>query len=141
MQRELHDHYFHEAKRNGYLSRAAYKLTEIDDKRQVLPRGGSVLDCGCAPGSWLQVAAERLGRKGVVVGIDLKAITHNFDHDKHAADGAEVHVLQGDLTATAPEEFTGLLSRGKSLFDSVLSDMAPNTSGDRTVDHHRSIRL
>ena len=55
-QRELHDHFFKEAKRNGFRSRAAYKLSEIDDKRKIFSKGDAVLDLGAAPGSWLQVA-------------------------------------------------------------------------------------
>ena len=63
-QRELHDHYFREAKRNGYRSRAAYKLIEIDEKRHILKKGDLVLDLGAAPGSWLQVVSQRIGPDG-----------------------------------------------------------------------------
>jgi 23S rRNA (uridine2552-2'-O)-methyltransferase len=130
MAHEVQDHFFRQAKRDGYLSRAAYKLIEIDDRKKLLSKGDRVLDCGAAPGSWLQVAARRVGPKGAVVGIDLKPITHRFGEKN-------ISLLQGDLTETAAEQ----LRDGGKLFDVVLSDMAPNTTGDRLVDHHGSVRL
>jgi len=130
--REVQDHYFREAKREGYLSRAAYKLIEIDDRKKVLGRGDRVLDCGAAPGSWLQVAAKRIGPKGTVIGVDLQPIKHAFNQP-------HVRVLQADFTATSPQELLKLIAPKQ--FDVVLSDMAPNTSGDPAGDHHRSARL
>ena len=59
--RDVQDHWFRQAKREGYRSRAAFKLTEIDDRKKVLSKGDRVLDCGAAPGSWCQVAARRIG--------------------------------------------------------------------------------
>ena len=138
-ERELHDHWFREAQRVGFRSRAAYKLTEIDDRRSVLTRGDRVLDCGCAPGSWIQVAAERIGRKGVVVGIDLKPVT--FDDDDFADDAATVITLQADLCGMTADELLAAAGTPIAPFDVVLSDMAPNTTGDRTIDHHGSMRL
>jgi 23S rRNA (uridine2552-2'-O)-methyltransferase len=141
--RELHDTYFKQAKREGYVSRAAYKLTEIDERRRILRRGDAVLDCGCAPGSWLQVALQRVGPKGIVVGIDLQALEHRFREPN-------VHVLQGDLRETDDAALRAPLAaravdasetEDSARFDVVLSDMAPNTTGDRTIDHHQSIRL
>lgn len=116
--RVLHDRYFRQAKREGYLARSAYKLMEIDDKRRVVPRAGKVLDLGCAPGSWLQVLTERIGDKGQVVGIDLKTVTHDI--------GPNVRTIVGDFTAIDPAELVGEDGR---LFDAVFSDMAPDTSG------------
>ncbi len=130
MPRELHDHFFREAKREGYRSRAAYKLIEVDDRRHLLKPGDAVLDCGAAPGSWLQVAADRVGPKGHVVGIDLKSI------DPAGLPG-HVHLVEGDLTTMEARELLG----GIDAFDVVLSDMAPSTTGDRTIDHHGSVRL
>ena len=127
-QRELHDFFFKEAKRNGYRSRAAYKLTEIDDKKHVVNKGDVVLDLGCAPGSWLQVIAHRIGQNGKVVGVDLKVIDQT-NLPKNVA------TIQEDVTALTPETFDG------KLFDAILSDMAPNTTGTRTVDHHGSVNL
>ena len=126
--RELHDRYFRQAKREGYLARSAYKLIEIDDKRKLIRKGDRVLDLGCAPGSWLQVAAERTGSRGFVVGIDLKPVSGDF--------GRNVRTVVGDFTTIDPSE---LLDREGRLANVVLSDMAPNTSGHG--DHFMSVRL
>lgn len=131
--REVQDHYFREAKREGYLSRAAYKLIEIDDRKHVLRKGDSVLDCGAAPGSWLQVAAKRVGTKGLVVGIDLQPIKHRFNEPN-------VHVIEGDFTTTPVAALISAAQADRK-FDVILSDMAPSTSGDPSGDHHRSVRL
>ncbi len=137
MARELHDHYFKQAKRDGYRSRAAYKLIQIDDKRRILRKNMRVLDCGCAPGSWLQVAAKRIGPGGIVVGIDLKEIPPLPD--------ANVSIITGDLTRIVTAELLSPIqsdeTRQSVLFDVLLSDMAPATTGDRNIDHHASIRL
>jgi len=140
--RELHDYYFRQAKSEGYRSRAAYKLIEIDDRRQIMKRGDRVLDCGAAPGSWMQVAAQRVGPRGFVVGFDLQVI-------EPLRELANVAILQGDLAdaddhallRAAGFESPPSTSRTAACFDVILSDMAPNTSGDRTSDHHRSVRL
>jgi 23S rRNA (uridine2552-2'-O)-methyltransferase len=129
MAREVQDHYFRLAKKEGYLSRAAYKLIEIDDRKKVLRKGDRVLDCGAAPGSWIQVASQRIGHRGRVVGIDLQPITLRLDPN--------VRTIVGDLTTTSASELLGDLDA----FDVVLSDMAPSTTGDRTIDHFGSIRL
>lgn len=127
-QRELQDFYFKEAKRNGYRSRAAYKLTEIDDKRKILNRGDVVLDLGCAPGSWLQVVSQRVGPKGRVIGVDLNKIDQTNLSEN-------VVTMENDVTLLTPETFGG------ELFDVILSDMSPNTTGTRTIDHHGSVNL
>lgn len=128
--REHQDHYFREAKRQGYLSRAAFKLTEIDDRQKLLTQGVRVLDIGCAPGAWLQVAAKRVGRRGRVVGIDLRPVKEPMpDH---------VQTVAGDVFKTDPAELTALAG---GLFDVVISDAAPGTTGDPTGDHFRSMRL
>jgi 23S rRNA (uridine2552-2'-O)-methyltransferase len=132
MARELHDFFFRLAKEEGYLSRAAYKLTEIDDRKRILRRGDLVLDCGSSPGSWLQVAAKRVGANGFVVGVDLKPPATSFREPN-------IKVIQGDFTAIDPAELTRGLPRSR--FDVVLSDMAPGTTGDPFSDHHGSARL
>lgn len=116
--RELHDEYFKRAKAEGYVARSAYKLMEIDDKKRLLPRGGRVLDLGCAPGSWLQVACERVGLGGRVVGIDLQEVT--------IPPAPQLVTLMGDIFLTPPDTF---LAAGGGRFQCVISDMAPNTSG------------
>ncbi|MCH2160250.1 MAG: RlmE family RNA methyltransferase [Phycisphaerales bacterium] len=126
--REVQDHYFREARREGYRSRAAYKLIEIDTRRKVMSHGDRVLDCGAAPGSWSQVAARRIGSRGRVVAIDLKEIDP-------ANLPPTVDLLQGDLREVPIEELGG------RPFDVIVSDMAPDTTGDPFGDHHRSVRL
>ncbi|HRP62555.1 MAG TPA: RlmE family RNA methyltransferase [Phycisphaerales bacterium] len=128
--REVQDHYFRLAKKEGYLSRAAYKLIEIDDRKKLLRKGDRVLDCGAAPGSWLQVASKRVGPKGLVVGIDLKPIPHRFNDPT-------VRIIEGDFTTFPPDDLLGTGER----FDVVLSDMAPSTTGQHVIDHHLSVRL
>ena len=138
--RELHDHYFREAKREGYVSRAAYKLIEIDARKNLLRPGDRVLDCGAAPGSWLQVAAKRVGPRGVVVGVDQQPIAPQV-----ASQHPGVRCALGDFREV-PTDVLLEAARGPGegpgrRFDAILSDMAPNTTGDRSIDHHHSVRL
>jgi 23S rRNA (uridine2552-2'-O)-methyltransferase len=126
--RELHDHYFKKAKAEGYAARSAYKLIQINERRPVIRAGDRVLDLGCAPGSWLQVAAELVGPKGSVTGLDLQAVTIELP--------VNVRTLVGDAFKMDPE----VLTLGQP-FDVVISDMAPNTSGAGSGDHLRSVAL
>src|SRR3954469_1078067 len=126
--RELHDPYFKKAKAEGYLARSAYKLKEINERSRLFGPGARVLDLGCAPGAWLQVAAEIVGPSGVVVGIDLQEVRE--------AIAPNVHTIQGDIYATDARALTG---ESGALFGAVLSDMAPSTSGHG--DHFLSVRL
>jgi 23S rRNA (uridine2552-2'-O)-methyltransferase len=127
-QRKLHDEFFKRAKAEGYLARSAYKLLEMNERKRLIRHDDAVLDLGCAPGSWLQVAAKEVGPGGVVVGIDLQEIRHRFPDN--------VHVLQGDIYKTPPEVLLGGMGQP---FDVVISDMAPNTSGHG--DDFLSVRL
>lgn len=131
--REVQDYYFKQAKKDGYVSRAAYKLIEIDDRKHLLRKGSCVLDCGSAPGSWLQVASRRVGPRGSVVGIDLQPVSARLD--------GNTKVIVGDFTTTAPSRLRELAGDADGRFDVVLSDMAPNTSGDPHSDHFLSVRL
>jgi len=132
--REVQDHYFHLAKREGFLSRAAYKLIEIDDRKKILHAGDRVLDRGAAPGSWLQVVAKRIGPKGIVVGIDLQPIKLQLNQPN-------IRIVTGDMTTTDPHTLLALAGDPSRLFDVIVSDMAPNTTGDPFSDHHHSVRL
>jgi 23S rRNA (uridine2552-2'-O)-methyltransferase len=126
--RQLHDQYFKKAKAEGYLARSAYKLQEINERKGLFGPGARVLDLGCAPGAWIQIAEEIVGPRGWIVGIDLKEIRESF--------GPNVTVLQGDVYKTEPAALTGPAG---GMFDAVLSDMAPDTSGHG--DHFLSVRL
>lgn len=126
-----HDHFHKKAKKEGYAARAVYKLSEIDDKIDLFDDGDRVLDLGCAPGSWLQYAREKVGPTGLLVGIDRPAGVGAMRTLPNA------RILTGDvMTVTIPE-----LKGDLSGFDVVLSDMAPDTSGIRNLDQMRSEAL
>ncbi len=126
--RVLHDEYFRKAKAEGYAARSAFKLLEINEKKRLIRPGDLVLDLGCAPGSWLQVASELAGARGRVVGVDLQRVTHAMPPN--------VTALVGDVTEIDAGELTSLAG---GAFDVVVSDMAPATTGHG--DHFRSVRL
>jgi 23S rRNA (uridine2552-2'-O)-methyltransferase len=132
LERQLNDPYVARAKREGYRSRAAYKLAEVDDKHHVLKVGARVVDLGAAPGGWSQVAARGVGAGeggGRVVAIDVLAM--------NAIPGVEF--LQLDfLDAAAPDRLKALLG-GPA--DVVLSDMAANATGHRATDHLKIMAL
>ena len=132
LERQLNDPYVARAKREGFRSRAAYKLIEIDDKHRLFKDGMRVIDLGAAPGGWSQVAAKRVsaGRgQGRVIAIDLLAMG--------AIPG--VDFLQLDfLDATAPDRLKAMLG-GEA--DVLLSDMAANATGHRKTDHLRIMAL
>jgi 23S rRNA (uridine2552-2'-O)-methyltransferase len=133
--RVLHDEYFLKAKAEGYLARSAYKLKEIQERSRLIKRGDRVLDLGCAPGAWLQVAGEIVGPKGRVAGIDLTPTDFAF--------APMITPLVGDIYKTEPAVLLAAagLEAGITVqkFDVVLSDMAPNTTGHG--DHFLSVRL
>ncbi len=130
LQRHHSDEYVQRARREGYRSRAAYKLLEIQEKDRLLRPGQVVVDLGAAPGGWSQVAARLTGKKGAVFALDLL--------EMEPVPG--VTFLQGDFREQAVLD--RLLERlaGRPV-DLVLSDMAPNTSGIEAVDQPRSILL
>jgi 23S rRNA (uridine2552-2'-O)-methyltransferase len=132
LERQLNDPYVARAKREGWRSRAAYKLIEIDDKHRLLKPGARVVDLGAAPGGWSQVAAKRVDAaagKGRVVAIDLL--------DMPPIPGVEFLKLDF-LDPEAPDRLKGMLG-GEA--DLVLSDMAANATGHRQTDHLRIMAL
>lgn len=129
MKREQ-DHFGRRAKREGFPSRAVYKIQEIDRRLGLLRRGQRVLDLGAAPGSWTLHACERVGASGVVVAVDLQAIGVPVP--------AHARVVCADAFALDPAE---LVRVAGGRFDVVLSDMAPSTSGQRHRDQARSHEL
>jgi 23S rRNA (uridine2552-2'-O)-methyltransferase len=126
MQRHVTDAYVRKAKAEGYRSRAAYKLMQINEKEKLLRPGGVVVDLGAAPGGWSQVAAAAVGRKGTVVAVDLLEL----------APISGVRILRGDFREQALLE-----SLGGAKADAVLSDLSPNLSGIANVDQARSAEL
>lgn len=129
LHRQLNDPYVTKARAEGYRSRAAFKLTEMDEKFGLLKPGHRVVDLGCAPGGWTQVAVQKVGDKGKVVGCDLLEVT--------PIPGATLVVLDF-LADDAPEMMKELLG-GKAQL--VMSDMAANTTGHTQTDHLRIMHL
>lgn len=130
---DRHDALYRKAKKEGFAARSVYKLEEIDRETKLLRARDRVLDLGCAPGSWLQYVDQKLTH-GAAVGIDLLPT--------RVALTERVRVLQGDAFDTSLEELTGTPpGEPLRLFDVVLSDMAPNTTGIKTVDQARSLAL
>jgi 23S rRNA (uridine2552-2'-O)-methyltransferase len=130
LERQMKDPYVARAKREGFRSRAAYKLAEIDDKYRLLKPGARVLDLGAAPGGWSEIAARRVGANGRVVALDLL--------DMKPIPGVEFLKLDF-LDQAAPERLKATL--GGRNADLVLSDMAANATGHRQTDHLRIMGL
>lgn len=120
------DHFHRKAKEEGFLARSAYKLQEIHKKFRIVHIGSKVLDLGCAPGAWVQVALPLVGPKGFVVGVDL---------EKVLLTDPRFRFIHGDAFQLKPED----LPEGP--FDVVLSDMAPKTSGVKVRDQALSAEL
>jgi 23S rRNA (uridine2552-2'-O)-methyltransferase len=127
--KKIKDHYFHKAKRDGYVARSAYKLEEIDKKHRLLRKGNLVLDLGCSPGSWLQYAAGKVGEQGQVLGVDLQTVKLSLPKN--------VKVLQADIFEMTVKD----LEMNGGMVDVILSDMAPKTTGIRDTDAQRSYAL
>lgn len=125
------DSYYKKAKQEGYRSRAAYKLLELQQRFRLLRVGDAVVDLGAAPGGWLQVAAKIVGPAGKIIGVDLQAI-QPF-HEKN------IVILQGDMTYPDVREKIRQLLNGPA--DRVLSDLSPKLSGVRDADMARCFEL
>ena len=129
LERQLNDPYVAKARREGYRSRAAFKLVEIDDRHHLLKPGARVVDLGAAPGGWSQVAKRRVGATGRVVAIDIL--------EMDALSGVEFARIDF-LDTDAPDKLKTMLG-GPA--DVVLSDMAANTTGHRPTDHLKVMAL
>ncbi len=137
LERQLNDPYVKKARAEGYRGRAAFKILELDEKYRFLVPGARIVDLGCAPGGWLQVAVprinalgERKGKaRGRIIGIDLQEV--------EPVPGAEIHVLDF-LDEGADDAIRGWLG-GKA--DVVMSDMAASSSGHKQTDHLRIMAL
>ncbi|MFZ4541824.1 MAG: RlmE family RNA methyltransferase [Rickettsiales bacterium] len=127
--RQLNDPYVTKAKQEGYRSRAAFKLLDLDEKFHLLSPGMKIIDLGCAPGGWSQVAVAKVGASGKVVGCDLL--------DVPEIPGATL-IVQDFLADEAPQIMKDLLGGKANL---VMSDMAANTTGHTPTDHLRIMNL
>jgi 23S rRNA (uridine2552-2'-O)-methyltransferase len=122
------DRFTQEAKKAGYPARSVFKLEEIDRRTRLLKPGMRVLDLGASPGSWSRYAAEKVGPRGHVLAMDLKALETALPPQAEFFIGDALSLANEDLSRFAP-------------YDVVLSDMAPNTSGNRAADQARSYEL
>ena len=130
MNEHLNDEYVKKAQREGYRCRAVYKLIEIIDKNQIITKGDRVLDLGAAPGGWSQVVAKIVGQTGQVIASDILPIEET----------PGVDFLQGDFTESSVCEKLLSMTKGQKM-NTVLSDMAPNMSGQLSVDQPKSMYL
>lgn len=125
------DAFYRKAKKEGYRSRAAYKLLELNRRFRLIRPGDRVVDLGAAPGGWLQVASQLAGKKGRVVGADIQRIEPLKEQN--------IRLFQGDITSADSisklKELLGLSA------DCVLSDLSPRLSGIRDADINRSLEL
>ena len=131
MSYKVRDTYYKKAKQEGYRSRAAYKLLELQERFRIFKTGQLVVDLGAAPGGWIQVAAKLVGPSGKVIGVDLQPIAPF--HQKN------IIVVQADITAAETEQrIMEYLGRPA---DSMISDLAPKLTGIRDTDEARSLEL
>ena len=125
------DPYFLLSKKEGYRSRASFKLKQIIDKYGIIRPGDNILDIGCAPGGWLQVASQYVGDSGIVLGVDLKPV-----------EDLELENVKTIVLNVFDEDFTNRVMRiAGDKFDVILSDLSPNMSGVYEIDHTRQIEM
>ena len=122
------DHFSKKAKAKGFAARSVFKLEEINQRFQLFRKGGYVIDLGCAPGSWLKYAALQVGSHGKCVGIDRVPVELSI---------ANTETIVGDIY----DIDTNAFDQDGKRFDVVMSDMAPDTCGNRQTDHIRSVQL
>jgi 23S rRNA (uridine2552-2'-O)-methyltransferase len=123
--------YYKMAKKESYRSRASYKLLQLNNKFNIIKKGDIVLDLGAAPGGWSQVALEKVGEEGLVVGVDLQRIK--------PMEGNNFIAIMGDFTSAETVEEILKITRRK--VDVILSDASPHLSGVKDVDQVRALEL
>ncbi len=130
-QKRKNNHFYKKAKKEGYRSRAAYKLKQLDKKYDIIQTNDTVLDIGSAPGGWLQVAREKVGKNGYILGIDLEKIEE--------LEYSNVKTLKGNIKDSETIEL--IQKNLPQPPDVILSDASPNISGAWDVDQARSVEL
>jgi 23S rRNA (uridine2552-2'-O)-methyltransferase len=128
---KVKDNYFHKAKKENFLARSVYKLEEIDQRYKIINSKDQIIDLGYHPGSWIQYTADKVGPNGLVVGADIKEINQKLTNLPN------VRLFQKDVFTIETMMDLGVSDQ----FNVVLSDMAPNTTGIRSVDQDRSLNL
>jgi len=125
-----HEHYYNQAKKDGYRARSAYKLKQINKRFNIIKKGDKILDLGAAPGGWSQVAKRLVGETGLVLGVDILPV--------QKIDG--VSFIKGDMTNDSTIEIIKE-KLSNYIVDCVISDMSPDISGNYSLDQARSIYL
>jgi 23S rRNA (uridine2552-2'-O)-methyltransferase len=128
---DVKDHYYKKAKQENYLARSVYKLEEVDNKYNIVSKGDHAVDFGYHPGSWTQYLSRKVGEKGSVTGIDIRPLNKKLLPIKN------IKLFEKSIFDV--EQMSDL--DRDSFFDLVVSDMAPNTTGIRSVDQDRSLNL
>lgn len=128
---KVKDHYYDKAKKENFFARSVYKLEEIDKKYKVIKKDDKVVDFGYHPGSWTQYTSSKVGMKGLVVGIDIRELNTKLEALPN------VRVFEKDINDVQDLKDLGVDEQ----FDVVISDMAPNTTGIKSVDQIRSLQL
>jgi 23S rRNA (uridine2552-2'-O)-methyltransferase len=128
---KVKDHYYKKAKSENYVARSIYKLEEIDKKYKIINQNDIVLDLGYYPGSWTQYTAQKIMPNGKVVGIDIQEVNSKIDAIEN------VTVYEKDINDVKTLEELGVSKK----FDTLISDMAPKTTGIKSVDQARSLQL
>jgi len=128
--REKPDHYTLKAKKMGYPARSVFKLEEMDQKMALIKPGYNVLDVGASPGSWTLYVLKKLKGRGQICAVDLKDLGLNSSWDN-------LHFMKGDVFETPTQEFM----KDHGPYDILISDAAPSTTGNRTIDSGRSFSL
>jgi len=128
---KVKDYYFKKAKKENFLARSIYKLEEIDSKYKIINKGNVVIDLGYHPGSWIQYTSKKIGESGFVVGIDIKEINTKLSDLKN------IKLFKSDIFDI--KDISDLELETKA--DVLLSDMAPNTTGIKSVDQAKSLAL
>lgn len=129
------DHFYHKAKSEGFRSRAAYKLDELQSKHKIIKPNANVLDLGCFPGGWLQIAAGAVKRNGLVIGIDLKPLEAFSESESEVIKVIECDLYHEDLALSAIRKYC------EEKFDVIISDMSPSLSGIKEKDQAESVEL
>ena len=128
---KIKDHYYNKAKKDNYLARSVYKLEELDNKYKIMKQGDQIIDLGYHPGSWSQYCAKKIGNTGQVIGIDIKPI------NKQLLTSQNITIFQKDIFEISSVTDLGLNQK----VNVVISDMAPNTTGIKSVDQIKSLNL
>ncbi len=127
--KKVKDYYYHLAKEKNLSARSVFKLQEIDEKYHLIKKGMSIMDMGASPGSWTEYALQKVGSEGQIIAIDLKPLHKTFP--------PPVTFIEGDIFQLNQDSFPD----PNRMFNLILSDMAPNTSGNKGLSHQQSLDL